>query len=124
MKQLIILLFTSLIGLTMANAAKDRGGGDLCENRILEIADDISQWISKDGAKAMKFTEDITLKMYEENMIDMIDVTKVKCVKEGDDGYPVKVGDTPKVCRFDRAGEETRITVSYTHLTLPTICSV
>ena len=40
-----------------AFAGQDRGGGDICENQIKIIRDDIANWIQKDGHKNLKLTE-------------------------------------------------------------------
>ncbi len=43
-------------------------------------------------------------------MLVEIKKAKIRCVGEGDEGYPVKVGQTPKTCRFDKTEETSDIT--------------
>lgn len=108
-----LALLTVLMTVSNAEASKDRGGGDLCEKRILEVADDISAWIKAGGSAELNFSADVTLEHYNSGMMTAIDTTKVRCVKPGDKGYPVHIGNTPKACRFDRTAGETFITCDY-----------
>lgn len=77
------------------------GGGDLCEDRIKVIRDDIKDWIKKGGARGLKLPVSLSYEDYVTNMLDQIGKAKIKCVGSGDQGYPVAIGSTPKVCRFD-----------------------
>ncbi len=96
------LLLMSLVLMTSVVHAKKGsegvGGGDICEDQIKIIRDDIAQWITKDGHKSLI---GINPNQYAENMQKQISTAKVRCVGKGDKDYPVKVFGTPKVCRFD-----------------------
>ena len=108
------LIFASFLAFTIFSpqafsAAKKgnegSGGGDICENRIKNIRDDLSEWIRNGGPNNLKFSEGVNASQYSYAMLDQIERAKVKCVGKGDVGYPVKVNETPKVCRFDAVNE-------------------
>ena len=46
-------------------------------------------------------------------MLNKIGSAKIKCVGHEDQGYPVKIGKTPKVCRFDSDQHQDQITCDY-----------
>lgn len=106
----IFLVFSMI---SNAEASKDFGGGDLCENRINEIAIDIAAWIKAGGSSSLSFTEGVSLEQYNMNMLRAIESAKVHCVKQGDADYPINVGNAPKVCRFDQSPDEMQIKCDY-----------
>jgi len=79
-----------------------RGGGDLCEDKIKIIRDDIKGWILRDGSRYLKLPENITYKQYFETMLSRITKTKISCVYKGDKGHPVEIYGTPKICVFSK----------------------
>ena len=76
------------------------GGGDLCENRIQIVRDDIKTWISAGGAKSLNLPSGVSADQYAFSMMTQIDTTKVSCVGQGDVSYPVQINGTPKICIF------------------------
>jgi hypothetical protein len=86
------------------------GGGDLCEDRIKIIRDDLLKWIHQGGPDALNLPPGVSVKHYRDEMVQAIRKTKIQCVGPRDRGYPVKVDGTPKTCRFDKGANETRIT--------------
>lgn len=81
------------------------GGGDLCEDRIKVVRDDINDWIVKGGPKELVLPNGITAEQYSLSMLKALAETKdIKCVSKGDQGFPVAVNGTPKVCIFDQTG--------------------
>ena len=102
----------ALFGLLAFNAyaGQDRGGGDMCENRIKIIRDDLNEWIIKGGADDLDFSSDTTLEQYKTKMLKEISNAKIKCVSEKDPGYPVEINGTPKDCRFDKNSKASYIT--------------
>jgi hypothetical protein len=94
-----VLLLLSPI--TQASLGQDRGGGDLCEDQIKIIRDDIASWIQKGGAKDLQLPAEWSVSKYSENMLAQIGKTKIRCIGQGDANYPVQVYGTPKICRFD-----------------------
>lgn len=115
MKIKSVFMLTSIL-LLICNAqaaSKDRGGGDLCEKRIIDIAEDIDKWIRAGGAKSLKFKSGLEYQNYETNMLDSFSSTKIRCVKNGDSGFPVRIGDTAKTCRFDNGTDGKLITCDY-----------
>ncbi len=85
------------------------GGGDHCEDRIQIIRDDIKNWIDRGGpAKGLKLPTGLDVGGYSSLMNKAIAESKIKCVKPGDVGHPVMVGQTPKVCRFDEVKGDTK----------------
>ncbi len=107
------ILFFIVFNATVAHAAGGHdqgGGGDLCEDRVKIIRDDIGSWIAKGGAKSLELPKGISSDQYSNQMLRMISQAKIKCVSSGDLGYPVMVLGTPKTCRFDKLEEISSIT--------------
>ena len=86
------------------------GGGDLCENRIQIIRDDIKSWIVRGGHLSLKLPNGISTQDYEIAMLYAMNAAKIRCVAPGDNGYPVQVFGTPKECRFDKRADLQLIT--------------
>lgn len=86
------------------------GGGDLCEDRIKNIRDDLKSWILKGGAKTLQLPTGVSAGQYSDDMLEQMSVAKIRCVVNGDAGYPVTVEGAPKVCRFDRSSSLSLIT--------------
>jgi hypothetical protein len=113
MKRFILLSFICFNSIAYAQRGSEGvGGGDLCENRIQEIRNDISSWILKGGARDLKLT-DISAEKYAQRMLVEAKRSKIKCVGKGDLGYPVEINGTPKVCRFDKTHRLSQITCDY-----------
>lgn len=123
MKQLraSIALALFLLPFTMAFAAKGgdggstgvNGGGDLCENRIKVIRDDLQRWIFEGGPAGLDLPKEVSVAKYAQAMLDQIAKAKIKCVGAGDADYPVAINGTPKVCRFDKTETESQITCDF-----------
>lgn len=96
-----ISILLSFIALS-AFAGQDRGGGDVCEDKIKIIKDDLSHWIKQGGSKGLIFSSGIKASQYDAGMLKEISKAKIRCVSQGDQGYPVEVYGTPKICRFDK----------------------
>ncbi|RYZ75934.1 MAG: hypothetical protein EOP05_06520 [Proteobacteria bacterium] len=111
----VITFAVTALALTpsLSEASKDRGGGDICEDRILGIADDIATWIKSAGSKDLKLPLGISVDLYDVAMKSAVEKARVRCVKQGDQEFPVRIGSTPKVCVFERAGSEMQITCDY-----------
>lgn len=108
-------LFVLLIGLLalQTHAEGTRGGGDLCEDRIKIIRDDIQSWIGSGGPNTLKLPQNISLALYSSSMMSEAYVAKIRCVGSNDPGYPVNIDGTPKVCRFDKSTETHQITCDF-----------
>ncbi|MFL5814020.1 MAG: hypothetical protein ACJ763_10625 [Bdellovibrionia bacterium] len=89
------------------------GGGDLCEDRIKVIRDDLLNWIQQGGPDALNLPAGVSVKQYSDKMLKAIRNTKVQCIGPKDRGYPVNVNGTPKICRFDQDSAGSRITCDY-----------
>ncbi len=102
--KLIILLFLSLVFQTViaeTTTSGTRGGGDLCENRIKIIRDDLLDWISKGGPNSLKLPIEISVGQYKNDMTNVLSTATIECVGKGDHGYPVEINGISKVCVFD-----------------------
>lgn len=91
------------------------GGGDECENRIQEIRDDISSWISKGRPKEFRNIS-VSHEEYSARMMEYLatvkqpngaitPVTKIECVR-----HTIEVQGFEKTCRFDNYGNSPKIT--------------
>lgn len=102
----ILSLFTLTLQ-AVAGGSSVRGGGDLCEDRIKIIRDDLKDWINKGGPNGLTLPSDLTVSKYSDAMLSEIGQAKIRCVSQGDNGFPVTVNGTPKVCRYDKSmGEQ------------------
>lgn len=113
MKKIIVLCF--MMSMTNAFAkmgSEGVGGGDLCEDRIKVVRDDIKSWIKAGGPAGLKLTG-VSVDEYSNSMLKSIENTKIRCVNNGDEGYPVSVDGVPKVCRFDINVKGSMITCDY-----------
>jgi len=78
------------------------GGGDICEKRIREIREAISQWIDHGGSSNLKLPAHITLDSYNQKMKDYIKSASFSCVDE-----QLYIGDVEKTCKnfIHKSGE-------------------
>ncbi|MCM2322652.1 MAG: hypothetical protein NDJ90_05275 [Oligoflexia bacterium] len=86
------------------------GGGDTCEDRIKVIRDDLQSWIQKSGPADLTLPTGVSVEQYSGSMLSAIGATKLRCVGPNDEGFPVLVNGTPKICRFDQGDETGLIT--------------
>ena len=113
-KLLILLLLIATFSFAQAKVGSEGvGGGDVCENRIKVIRDDITKWITDDGARMLLLPNEMSSNFYSNEMLSYIKITKVRCVSNGDIGFPVSVEGVPKVCRFDKNEKTSIITCDY-----------
>jgi hypothetical protein len=102
LKLLLILTLLAPLKTFASEGTEGGGGGDLCEDRIKIIRDDIQAWIHNGGPAELKLPKGISKEQYNEAMLEQISITKISCVSQGNEGFPVKYGKTPKVCVFER----------------------
>jgi hypothetical protein len=117
MKKILLTAMLLLSQMSLAGG-ESVGGGDLCENRIQEIRDDISIWINKGGPKDLEDLP-ISIEEYSKRMQTYLAVSKnndgplkpvahIECTRN-----MVDVGKVEKVCRFDRATTNSKIICDY-----------
>jgi len=94
-------IICSLASLPAFAGDKTGNGGDMCEDRIKVIRDDIATWITNGGANTLKFSQGVTLSQYTTKMRAAAAGTTVSCT-----GSTVSVGGIEKACRnfFDFSG--------------------
>lgn len=114
MKKIIFLSFIMSMSLAHAKVGSEGvGGGDLCEDRIKVVRDDIKTWIKGGGPAGLKLNDNMPVKQYSDSMLNSIGNAKVRCVTNGDEGYPVSVDGLAKVCRFDNNEKGMMITCDF-----------
>jgi hypothetical protein len=114
MKSVISLIGCTLFAFSMsAYAGQEKGGGDICEDRIKVIRDDLVSWIHQGGPKGLKLPSSVTVANYSQRMLEKLEAAKISCVGPMDKGYPVQINGTPKVCRFDLTTTESNITCDF-----------
>jgi hypothetical protein len=74
-------------------AGQDGNGGDICEDRIKTIAQDINSWISLGGAQSLKLPLSVSVEKYNQGMQLEIKNALVACQSE-----PIKIGESEKAC--------------------------
>ena len=114
MKKILLLNLIMTISFAQAKVGSEGvGGGDVCENRIKIVRDDIQNWIKDGGVSKLDLTKSVRATEYSKGMLSYIERTKVRCVSDGDIGFPVSVEGVPKVCRFEKNEMTSIITCDY-----------
>lgn len=86
----------------VADLGQDRGGGDVCENKIKEIGKDLYTWIYKDGGRDLDLDE-ISYDDYKNNMLQAINQAKaINCISGERSEQILKVNGIEKTCVFDK----------------------
>jgi hypothetical protein len=104
MKWLVICLMCFWGNLSNAKLGGEEGnGGDMCEDRIKEIRDDLKTWIIKDGSRGLKLPADVSLASYNSKMLNVISRAKISCGAD-----PIFIGRAEKTCKnfIDSNGQE------------------
>lgn len=115
-KWLVLGLLLALQPVSRALASKGgegSGGGDLCEDRIKIIRDDLKNWITSGGPKGLTLPAGIKVDQYSQKMLLQMGSTKIKCVGPGDAEYPVNINGTPKICKFSANQSQSQITCDF-----------
>src|ERR1700677_217513 len=75
---MILALFVFIIGTNVAfgRGGKEGGGGDICQDRVEAIRNDISDWIEAGGAAGLKLPNGVTLDAYKQKMLKEIALTR------------------------------------------------
>lgn len=69
-------------------------GGDICEDRIKIVRDDLQNWISKGGSRGLKLPLGVSLDQYNSGMLNMVSRVKISC---GSDA--IFIGNSEKTCK-------------------------
>lgn len=85
-----------------ASGGMNSGGGDLCENRIKIVRDDIKEWILKGGFNTLNLPPGVSKQDYRQGMLMHIAKAQVSCVSKSDPGYPIQIDGVSKICRFTK----------------------
>lgn len=99
-QMLIKMLKQTMLGLALIAScsnlyAGDFGGGnggDICENRIKIIRNDIESWILKGGAENLSL--EVRLSSYVRGMLAAVDAAKISCPSSS-----IGIGKTEKTCK-------------------------
>lgn len=75
-----LIFFTSNVVIAGGNELGN--GGDICENRIKIIRDDIESWISKGGSNGLKLPKGLLTSQYNLKMREAIIKTQVSCTND------------------------------------------
>ena len=97
---LTIFAFASMNAIAASAQANEGGsspgGGDICEDRIKLIRDDIAQWIKDGGSLRLQLPAGVSQQTYKQSMTDAIARSRVKCTTQ-----TVKVYGTEKTCAYN-----------------------
>ena len=96
MKTLILLLLSfSIFSFHKAYANKEVGnGGDICEDRVKTIREDLDAWIIQGGSADLKLPASISLSSYNSEMLKGISQAQVSCTAGA-----ILVGNVEKTCK-------------------------
>lgn len=98
---LFLSLFTAQ---TWAGGDNVGNGGDYCENRILNIRNDLHSWIQLGGGFGLKLPQNVSFGQYNHSMLTSMDLAKISCTDQ-----VLKIGQAEKTC------------VNYPHMAEPQI---
>lgn len=92
----LFLLSALLVAPNLAKAEIDRkgNGGDICEDRIKIVRDDIKAWISSGSAMGLMLPPATPFLTYSQGMLSAISEAKIECSSD-----KVFVGATEKTCK-------------------------
>lgn len=106
----ILLTVTGELALATRGGTDSAGGDISCDAKIQDIAHNIRTWVKAHGEQSgvqLDLSTSLhpvthapyTFSQYEEAMLSLLEKPVYsKCVSKGDKGYPVRVGDAPKIC--------------------------
>jgi hypothetical protein len=115
MKKFIFAL--ALLGSFYAYAGADSGGGgDVCEDQIKVVRYRIQEWLKASSATGIILPYGTDAADFTKKMLQATSDAKIRCVGEGDPGFPVEYKGTPKVCRFDKTGSESTVTCDFKNI--------
>lgn len=96
MKYGFLILITALATVSAQAAGRISGsgnGGDMCELRMKDIRQDLSNWIALGGAQGLRLPQDVSVDQYITEMQAVIGSAKFSCVDE-----TLKIGSAEKTC--------------------------
>jgi hypothetical protein len=91
---LVALTIASLNPAYASKGDKEGNGGDMCEDRIKVVRDDIASWINKGGSAGLQLPRGIDNAQYSSLMLNAISQAKVSCTDA-----VIKVGQSEKTCK-------------------------
>jgi hypothetical protein len=96
MKPLVLsIVLINLFSSHSVFANKEVGnGGDICEDRIKIIRDDIASWIKQGGPDGLTLPEGVSVSQYDTEMLAAISTAKISCIDA-----EVTVDNTEKTCK-------------------------
>lgn len=93
MKNLIVL-GTILFSMTSFANHEKGNGGDICENKMITIANDIQQWLLKDEFKGIKLPKNLSEETYKSEMLKAVEGSLLSCTTD-----KILVGQAEKTCK-------------------------
>jgi len=89
------LLTGALIFLNATAFAGDKAGngGDICEQRIQLIRDDIGSWIQLNGSQSLHLPDGLSLATYNSSMLRQIGASQIECVD-----HTLQIEEAEKTC--------------------------
>jgi hypothetical protein len=90
-----LLLIGTLVLTMNAFAKSDKGnGGDICENKMRNITNDIESWLLKDEYRGIKLPVNLTEELYKQEMLEAVSKSILSCTTDR-----ILVGSAEKTCR-------------------------
>src|SRR5688572_18769523 len=91
----MLLFLSPILGHAQETRSNNKdNGGDICENRIQAIRDDIQSWITRGGSKGLIFRDGVTTEIYNGKMSDAMGSTSFACSSDR-----IFIGKSEKTCR-------------------------
>jgi hypothetical protein len=93
-KMKLLVTLGSIFLSSVSFAQKTGNGGDICADRILEIAADVDSFILRGGEDKLNLPDGLSLNDYKKGMESAFKRTKVSCTDK-----LVKVGESERTCK-------------------------
>jgi hypothetical protein len=93
-KSILTLMLATTVGLAHASEHEIGNGGDMCENRIKVIRDDMASWIGQGGPARLELPSELSVNRYDQGMLTQIEKAKISCTQDR-----LYVGSAEKTCK-------------------------
>lgn len=108
MKNLLII-GTLLLSMNSSAGNEKGNGGDICENKMRNISNDIKSWLLKDEYKGLQLPEDLEEESYKHGMLKAIKKSLLSCTTD-----KVFIGKAEKTCiNFQDDNGDTRVKCNF-----------
>lgn len=104
----LLLIGTLLLSINLFAGNEKGNGGDICENKIQNIKNDIESWLLNGEFKGIKLPAGLSEEVYKNGMLEAVKKSLLSCTND-----KVKIGNAEKTCKNFDDKRETRIVCNF-----------